>query len=87
MKPGETIMGNSWDYPDCPEPHKSMLDRAAPQNPVFLTQYSGHAAWVNSNMLKEMEIDRNTLDPKGGQIVRDKNGEPTGILRDTAMES
>ena len=86
-KPGETIMGSSWDYPTCPEPHKDMLDRAAPQNPVFLVQYSGHAAWVNSRMLEEMEIDRNSPDPKGGQIVRDTNGEPTGILRDTAMES
>ncbi|HDP79955.1 MAG TPA: hypothetical protein ENN21_03835 [Spirochaetes bacterium] len=47
-KPGEIITGNSWDYPTCPKPHKSMLDEAAPDNPVFLYQYSGHAAWVNS---------------------------------------
>lgn len=86
-KPGELITASSWDYPTCPKPHKSMLDRAAPNNPVFLTQYSGHAAWVNSLQLKEMGIDRNTPDPEGGQIVRDENGEPTGILRDTAMGS
>lgn len=86
-KPGETITGNSWDYPTCPRPHKTMLDRAAPRNPVFLVQYSGHAAWVNSRMLKKMKIDRNTRDPQGGQIVRDESGEPTGVLRDTAMGS
>lgn len=84
-KPGELISGNSWDYTTCPKPHKSLLDKAAPNNPVFLTQYSGHAAWVNSRMLEEMGIDKNTPDPKGGQIVRDEKGEPTGILRDTAM--
>lgn len=84
-KPGELISGNSWDYTTCPKPHKSLLDKAAPNNPVFLTQYSGHAAWVNSRMLEEMGIDKNTPDPKGGQIVRDDKGEPTGILRDTAM--
>ncbi len=84
-KPGETIFGSSWDYPDCPRPHKSILDEAAPQNPVFLTQYSGHAAWANSAMLEKMKIGRDTPDPEGGQIVRDENGGPTGILRDTAM--
>jgi predicted amidohydrolase YtcJ len=84
-KPGELISGNSWDYTTCPKPHKSLLDKAAPNNPVFLTQYSGHAAWVNSRMLEEMGIDKNTPDSKGGQIVRDEKGEPTGILRDTAM--
>jgi len=84
-KPGEVIMGNSWDYPTCPEPHKSILDKAAPENPVFLVQYSGHAAWVNSRMLEKMDIDKDTEDPEGGQIVKDENGGPTGILRDTAM--
>ena len=87
LGPGETITGNSWDYTDCPAPHRSMLDAAAPNNPVYLTQYSGHAAWVNSAMLKKLGIDRNTPDPPGGQIVRDAKGEPTGILRDTAMGS
>lgn len=86
-KPGELVTASSWDYPTCTKPHKSMLDRAAPNNPVFLTQYSGHAAWVNSLQLKKMGIDRNTPDPEGGQIVRDEKGEPTGILRDTAMGS
>lgn len=85
--PGTPIYGNSWDYTGCPQPHRSMLDSAAPNNPVYLTQYSGHAAWVNSTMLGELGIDKNTPDPVGGQIVRDAHGEPTGILRDTAMGS
>ncbi len=86
-KPGEPVRGNSWDYDRCPNPDRAMLDAAAPDNPVFLMQYSGHAAWVNSYKLKEMGIDRNTKDPKGGQIVRNAQGEPTGVLRDEAMGS
>lgn len=86
-KPGTVIRGQTWDYDTCPAPHKSMLDRAAPHNPVYLIQYSGHAAWVNSRTLGKMGIDNKTPDPAGGQIVRDKNGEPTGILRDTAMDT
>jgi len=85
--PGELITGNSWDYPWCPEPTKELLDKAAPRNPVFLVQYSGHAAWVNSRTLQNMGIDRDTPDPEGGQILRDEGGEPTGVLRDTAMGS
>jgi len=81
-KPGEIISGTSWDYPACPNPHKDILDRAAPNNPVFLTQYSGHAAWVNSLMLAKLGIMKNSPDPKGGQIVRDEAGDPTGILRE-----
>ncbi len=85
--PGVRITGNAWDYPTCPRPHRSILDEAAPDNPVFLVQYSGHAAWVNSRMLEAMGIDADTPDPEGGQIVRDDDGEPTGILRDRAMGS
>ncbi|HNW29540.1 MAG TPA: amidohydrolase [Spirochaetota bacterium] len=84
---GEPVYGNLWDYTTCKNPDRALLDKAAPDNPVFLMQYSGHAAWVNSYQLREMNIDRETPDPAGGQIVRDGKGEPTGILRDTAMGS
>ena len=83
--PGEIIAGNSWDYTHCREPHRALLDTAAPRNPVFLTQYSGHAAWVNGAVLSSLNITKGTPDPPGGQIVRDAKGEPTGVLRDTAM--
>ena len=81
----ELIMAFGWDYPDCPEPHRSLLDQRFPENPVALIQFSGHGAWVNSQMLKELGIDRETPDPEGGVIVRDERGEPTGILRDAAL--
>lgn len=82
---GELIMAFGWDYPDCPEPHRSLLDERFPNNPVALIQFSGHGAWVNSQMLEKLGIDRNTPDPEGGVILRDERGEPTGVLRDAAL--
>lgn len=66
-------------------PHKSTLDRLIPDRPVFLLNYEGHGAWVNSKALEICGINRNTPDPDGGEIERDQNGEPTGILYENAM--
>lgn len=82
--PGELLVGNGWDYPDCLEPHRSILDAAFPENPVALFQYSGHGVWVNSRLLERFKIGRDTPDPVGGKIVRDSAGEPTGVLYDAA---
>ncbi|MFP4426327.1 MAG: amidohydrolase [Spirochaetaceae bacterium] len=84
---GELIMAFGWDYPECPEPHRSLLDKRFPDNPVALIQFSGHGAWVNSRMLEKLRIDRETPEPEGGVIVRDERGEPTGILRDAALHA
>jgi len=86
-KPGELIMAQAWDYPFCPHPCKELLDRAFPRNLVLLFQYSGHAVWVNSLMLKKMKINRNSIDPKGGLILRDGKGEPTGIIRGSVLNA
>jgi predicted amidohydrolase YtcJ len=83
---GQTLYALGWDYPDCPEPHRSILDRAFPDNPVVLVQFSGHGMWLNSRALGRYGIDRQTPDPPGGSILRDSTGEPTGILRDSAAE-
>jgi len=82
---GEVLFAYGWDYPTCPHPHRSLLDAAFPDNPVVLYQFSGHAAWVNSYMLRRLGIRRGTPDPAGGEIARDANGEPTGILRNEAI--
>ncbi len=83
---GQTLVATGWDYPACPDPHREILDRAFPDNPVVLIQISGHGAWVNSRMLRDLGIDGSTPDPPGGAILRDASGEPTGILRDTAVQ-
>jgi len=81
-KKNQVVFGYDWDYPACKDPRKEMLDEAFPHNPVILSQYGGHNLWVNSATLSKMKIDRDTPNPAGGVICRDKNGYPTGILKD-----
>lgn len=84
---GEWIRGWAWDQTEWGGqfPAAESLDRAAPDNPVFLTRVDGHAAWVNHRALAAVGIDKLRGDPPGGRIVRDASGEPTGILVDTAQ--
>lgn len=88
-QPGEWLLGRGWtqDYwPDRAFPTAADLDAVAPDNPVYLTAKSGHAAWVNTAALKAAGITTKTPDPAGGAIRRDDAGQPTGILfEDPAM--
>ena len=52
--------------------------------PVLLSRVDGHAIWVNTSALKIAGITRDTRDPPGGQIIRDDDGHPTGVLVDAA---
>ncbi|MFL6526760.1 MAG: amidohydrolase [Chthoniobacterales bacterium] len=67
-------------------PTREDLDGIAPKNPVFLVRADGHAAVANSAALKIAGITRNTPDPFGGKILKDKNGEPNGMLLDNAQD-
>jgi predicted amidohydrolase YtcJ len=87
--PDKWITGWGWTqdfWPDRAFPTAADLDVIAPNNPVLLTAKSGHAAWVNSAALRRAGISANTLDPEGGQIMRDAAGEPTGVLLETAID-
>jgi predicted amidohydrolase YtcJ len=53
---------------------------------VALVRVDGHALWANSAALRLAAVDRRTSDPPGGRIERDRAGDPTGILVDTAQE-
>ena len=67
-------------------PTATILDQIAPDRPAYLTHKSGHAAWANSRALQLAGITAATVDPPGGQIQRDENGRPTGILFEEAMK-
>ena len=80
------VIGQGWDangWNDAPDRHS--LDRIH-SSPVYLDSLDVHAAWVNSAALAEAGITRETADPPGGRIVRDGNGEPTGLLLERAVE-
>ena len=86
---GRWITGGDWDHEGWTPPHlptRSMIDDATPDNPVFVDRLDGHMALANSLALKLAGITRETPDPPGGTIVRDAHGEPTGILKDAAMD-
>ena len=72
-----------WDKKELPT--RKSLDRLIPDRPVFLLNAEGHGIWVNSVALKMCGVDKNTPDVFGGEIIRDSEGEPTGILIDTAV--
>ena len=78
---------NVWQLPT-PDgfPTAADLDRVSPEHPVALNAKSGHAIWVNSRALQLAGITASTPDPAGGQIVRDKHGQPTGILLEGAID-
>ncbi len=81
--PGEWITGRGWDQPYLSEgraPTAADLDAVAPDHPVALTEFSGHAVWANSLALKIAGIGPQTEPPPGGVIVRDGAGQPTGLL-------
>jgi predicted amidohydrolase YtcJ len=87
--PGRWITGGDWDHDNWPGgdlPTKEMIDGFTPSTPVFVNRYDGHMALANSFAMKLAGITKQTPDPSGGTIVRDsKTGEPTGVLKDEAM--
>lgn len=88
--PGRWITGGTWDHDNFPGgnlPTRQLIDPYTPETPVFVRRYDGHMGLANSYTLQMAGITRETPDPPGGQIVRDpETGEPSGILRNAAME-
>ena len=65
-------------------PTKADLDSLTTQRPILVRSTSGHASWVNTRALTIAGITAATPDPSGGKIERDAQGEPTGVLFDSA---
>jgi len=83
------IQGRGWNqvlWPERQFPDRRSLDAVAPNRPVALSRVDGHAMWVNSKALALAGIGASTPDPEGGQIIRDRSGEPSGVLVDNAMD-
>jgi len=93
-KPGEWIVGRGWHqskWTHAPDPNvegfplHASLDQVSPANPVLLAHASGHAVFVNAKAMEAGGITRDTANPKGGEILKDASGNPTGLLRETAQ--
>jgi predicted amidohydrolase YtcJ len=93
-KPGDWILGRGWHqekWDAKPEPSVEgfpihhALSKASPDNPVMLTHASGHGAFVNARAMELAGIDARTPNPPGGEILKDRSGQPIGMLRETAQ--
>ncbi|HEX8230425.1 MAG TPA: amidohydrolase [Chloroflexia bacterium] len=87
LGPGRWVIGggwnnNLWSPPDYPTRHD--LDRAAPQNPVYLDRKDLHSCWVNSLALQRAGVTRDTPVPAGAAIGTDEAGEPNGLFYESA---
>ena len=85
--PGEWVRGFKYDDTKTADGRyisRYDLDEVTTEHPVIIVHRGGHTAYVNSKALELGEVTRDTPDPEGGQIVRDENGEPTGLLKETA---
>lgn len=87
LPPGEWVRGRNWDqtnwggeFPNADDLSKVINDR-----PVYLSRVDGHAGWANRKALEIAGVTKATKDPDGGQIIRDKDGNPTGVLIDRAQ--
>ena len=89
-EPGKWITGRGWIetfWKPPTFPTRDDLDKIAPDNPVFLTRADGHAAVANSAALKDCRNQSATrANPFGGEILKDKAGEPNGMLLDNAQD-
>jgi predicted amidohydrolase YtcJ len=82
------IRGRGWNqvlWPDQQFPTAALLDSVIDDRPVWLERIDGHAGWANSAALRAAGIDANSVSPAGGEILRDADGNPTGVLIDNAM--
>lgn len=90
LEPGEWILNGDWDHQSFTTrelPTRDWVDDLTPDNPVCVTRFDGHMALVNGLALKRAGITRATPAPPGGEILKDPtSGEPTGILKDAAMD-
>jgi len=88
--PGDWILGGGWDetlWPVKVVPTRWDIDEVSGDHPVFVERVDGHIGAANTRALQLASITIASRDPKGGKIDRDSNGQPTGILRETARQA
>ncbi len=86
---GSWILGGDWDetkWTPAELPTKELIDPVTGDTPVFVSRYDGHMGLANSAALRAAGITAQTPDPPGGVIVRDAKGNPTGALKDAALD-
>lgn len=85
---GDWVVGSGWfgDVFSGGLPSRQLLDKLVPDQPAVFTSHDAHGLWVNTEALRQAGITGDTPDPPAGRIVRDRHGDATGVLLDTAGE-
>ena len=85
---GAWVLGGDWDHElwGGELPRRDWIDAVTPDRPVWVNRLDGHMSLANSAALRAAGVTARTPDPLGGTIVRGAGGEPTGILKDNAMD-
>jgi predicted amidohydrolase YtcJ len=89
LRPGEWIVGGDWDHErwaGTPLPEHGWIDSVTPKSPVFVNRLDGHMAVANALAMRLAHVSRATRDVPGGTIVRDADGNPTGVFKDNAQD-
>jgi predicted amidohydrolase YtcJ len=89
LKAGQWLRAGNWDetkWTPAELPTRALIDAVTPDNPVSIDRYDGHMVLLNSKALALAGITARTPDPPGGVIVHDARGEPTGALKDAAID-
>ncbi|SEK36922.1 hypothetical protein SAMN05216262_101183 [Colwellia chukchiensis] len=82
------IQGRGWNQSQWPSnafPSAKSLDALFPDRPVWLKRVDGHAGWANTKAMALAGINKDTVSPEGGEIIKDSQGMPTGVFIDNAM--
>ena len=88
QEPGTWITGGDWDHTlwGGELPSRDWIDRVTPNHPVWIHRLDGHMALANTAAMRAAKIDDDVQDIRGGSIVRDARGRPTGVFKDNALE-
>lgn len=84
--PDAWVTGRGWSEAQLGSVTPAVIEEAAHGRPVFLTSHDGHSAWASAEALRLAGISGITPDPAGGRLERNESGDPTGFLRETALD-
>ena len=86
LGPGEWLTGRGWSEANLGVIAPAALEAAVGERPAFLSSHDGHSAWASATARRLAGLTAATPDPAGGRIERLRDGEPAGILRETALD-
>lgn len=86
LEPGEWLTGRGWSEARLTNVAPEALEAAVGDRPAFLSSHDGHSAWASAAARRRGRVSATTTDPRGGRIERLPSGEPSGILRETALD-